>query len=70
MAPGFVLQAERLPNRPLGLQEITMKTVQAMLAAADAELPRLSPQAARTLTGRADVLFLDVREPVEVAASS
>ena len=46
-----------------------MKTVQAMLAEADAAVPRLSPQEARALAGRSDVLFLDVREPAEVAAS-
>jgi rhodanese-related sulfurtransferase len=40
-----------------------MKTVQAMLAEADAEVPRISPNEAKELLGRADVLFLDVREP-------
>ena len=46
-----------------------MKTVQAMLAEADAAVPRISPEEAKSLIGRADVLFLDVREPAEVAAS-
>ena len=46
-----------------------MKTVQSMLAEADAEVPRISPDEAKGLVGRADVLFLDVREPAEVAAS-
>lgn len=46
-----------------------MKTVQAMLAEANAAIPRISPQDAKSLVGRADVLFLDVREPPEVAAS-
>jgi rhodanese-related sulfurtransferase len=46
-----------------------MKTVQAMLAEADAAVPRISPEEAKGLVGRADVLFLDVREPTEVAAS-
>lgn len=46
-----------------------MKTVQQMLAEADAVVPRISPQDAKALVGRADVLFLDVREPAEVAAS-
>jgi rhodanese-related sulfurtransferase len=46
-----------------------MKTVQAMLAEANAAVPRISPQDARGLVGRADVLFLDVREPPEVATS-
>jgi rhodanese-related sulfurtransferase len=46
-----------------------MKTVQGMLAEADAAVPRISPDDAKGLLGRADVLFLDVREPPEVAAS-
>ena len=46
-----------------------MKTVQAMIAEADAVVPRISPQDAKELAGRSDVLFLDVREPAEVAAS-
>jgi rhodanese-related sulfurtransferase len=46
-----------------------MKTVQTMLAQADAAVPRISPDEAKKLVGRADVLFLDVREPAEVAAS-
>ena len=46
-----------------------MKTVQSMLAEADAAVPRISPDEARKLVGRADVLFLDVREPAEVASS-
>jgi rhodanese-related sulfurtransferase len=46
-----------------------MKTVQSMLAEADAAVPRISPDEAKGLLGRADVLFLDVREPSEVAAS-
>jgi rhodanese-related sulfurtransferase len=46
-----------------------MKTVQAMLAEAEAAVPRISTDEARALLGRPDVLFLDVREPTEVAAS-
>jgi rhodanese-related sulfurtransferase len=46
-----------------------MKTVQTMLAEADAEVPRINPEEAKGLVGRSDVLFLDVREPAEVAAS-
>ncbi len=46
-----------------------MKTVQSMLAEAEAAVPRISPAEAQALVGRADVLFLDVREPGEVAAS-
>jgi rhodanese-related sulfurtransferase len=46
-----------------------MKTVQTMLAEAEAQVPRISPEEAKALLGRTDVLFLDVREPAEVAAS-
>ena len=46
-----------------------MKTVQAMLAEADAVVPRISPDEAKGLVGTADVLFLDVREPAEVTTS-
>jgi rhodanese-related sulfurtransferase len=46
-----------------------MKTVQSMLAEADAAVPRISPEEAKGLLDRADVLFLDVREPPEVVAS-
>ena len=46
-----------------------MKTVQSMLAEADAAVPRITPDEARKLVGRTDVLFLDVREPAEVTAS-
>ena len=46
-----------------------MKTVQSMLAEADAAVPRISPEEAKGWLGRTDVLFLDVREPTEVAAS-
>ena len=47
-----------------------MKTVQSMLAEAEAEVPRISPDEAKGLLGRVDVLFLDVREPAEVAISA
>lgn len=46
-----------------------MKTVQTMLAEADAVVPRISPEEAKGLVGRSDVLFLDVREPAEVATT-
>ncbi|MGE0254485.1 MAG: rhodanese-like domain-containing protein [Alphaproteobacteria bacterium] len=46
-----------------------MKTVQAMLAEAEAAVPRISPDDAKGLVGRPDVLFLDVRESAEIAAS-
>ena len=44
-------------------------TVQQMLAAAEAVVPRITAEDAKTLVGRDDVVFLDVREPNEVAAS-
>jgi len=46
-----------------------MKTVQQMVAEANAAVPAISPEEAKGLVGRSDVLFLDVREPAEVAAS-
>jgi rhodanese-related sulfurtransferase len=46
-----------------------MKTVQSMLAEAEAAVPRISPEEAKGMVGRDDVLFLDVREPPELAAS-
>ncbi len=46
-----------------------MKTVQSMLEEANGAVPRISPEEAKALVGKADVLFLDVREPPEVAAS-
>ena len=46
-----------------------MKTAQQMVMEANAQVPAISPQEARSLLGRADVVFLDVREPAEVAAS-
>ncbi len=46
-----------------------MKTVQSMLEEANAAVPRISPEEAKKLVGKPDVLFLDVREPPEVAAS-
>jgi rhodanese-related sulfurtransferase len=46
-----------------------MKTVQSMLAEAQAAVPMISPQEAKALVGKSDVLFLDVREPPEVASS-
>ena len=37
-----------------------MKTVQGMLAEANAEVPRISPEDAKALVGRPDVVFIDV----------
>src|SRR5216684_2706362 len=44
-------------------RRLKMKTVQVMLAEAEAQVPRISPEEAKRLLGRTDVLFLDVREP-------
>jgi rhodanese-related sulfurtransferase len=44
-------------------------SVQRMLAEAEAAVPRITPDDAKGLLGRPDVVFLDVREPNEVAAS-
>jgi rhodanese-related sulfurtransferase len=46
-----------------------MKTAQQMVAEADAVVPRITPDDVKAMVGKADVLFLDVREPAEVAAS-
>ncbi len=46
-----------------------MKTVQQMIDEANAAIPRISVDEAKQLVGRADVLFLDVREPNEVATA-
>ncbi|MEZ5855756.1 MAG: rhodanese-like domain-containing protein [Hyphomicrobiaceae bacterium] len=46
-----------------------MRTVQQMLAEANAAVPKISPEEAKALVGRPDVVFLDVREPNEVATS-
>ena len=46
-----------------------MKTVQSMLAEAQAAVPAISPEEAKALVGKSDVLFLDVREPPELTAS-
>lgn len=46
-----------------------MRTVQQMLEEANAAVPRVSPEDAKSLVGRDDVLFLDVREPSEVATT-
>ena len=46
-----------------------MRTVQQMLDEANAAVPRISPDDAKALVGRDDVLFLDVREPSEVATT-
>jgi len=46
-----------------------MKTVQMMVAEADAVVPRISPDEAKAMVGQPNVLFLDVREPAELAAA-
>ncbi len=44
------------------------KTVQDLVSAARAEVPAISPAEAKRLHGQAGVVFVDVREPAEVAA--
>lgn len=46
-----------------------MKTVQEMLAAANAAVPRIPAAEAKALAAQPDVLVLDVRDAAEVAAS-
>lgn len=46
-----------------------MKTVQDMLAAANAEVPRIAPAEAREMAGLPQVVLLDVRDAAEVKAS-
>ncbi len=46
-----------------------MKTVQEMLAAANAEVPRISAAEAKALAAGQQVLLLDVRDAAEVKAS-
>lgn len=46
-----------------------MKTAQQMVDEANAVVPRISPDEAKKMVGKSDVLFLDVREPSEVAAA-
>jgi rhodanese-related sulfurtransferase len=46
-----------------------MRTVKQMLAEAEAAVPRIDAEEAKGLVGKPDVVFLDVREPNEVAAS-
>lgn len=44
-------------------------TVKDMLAAANAEVPRIAPAEAKALAGNPDVLLLDVRDAAEVATT-
>ena len=46
-----------------------MRTVQQMLAEAEAAVTRITAEEAKSLVAKPDVVFLDVREPNEVAAS-
>lgn len=46
-----------------------MKTVQEMLAAANAEVPRIAAGEAKTLAAQSQVVLLDVRDAAEVKAS-
>ena len=44
-------------------------SVKEMMDAANAAVPRLTPDEVRAMAGKADVLLLDVRDPSEVQAS-
>ncbi len=44
-------------------------TVKDMLAAANAAVPRISPQDAKALHAEGRAVFIDLREPAEIAAS-
>jgi rhodanese-related sulfurtransferase len=46
-----------------------MKSVQEMLAAANAEVPRIPAEEAKALAGQGQVVLLDVRDAAEVKAS-
>ncbi len=46
-----------------------MPTIMDQVAAAKALVPAIAPEAAEALRGRRDVLFVDVRDPDEVAKS-
>ena len=46
-----------------------MKTVQEMLAAANAAVPRIAPGEAKALAAQPQVVLLDVRDAAEVKAS-
>jgi rhodanese-related sulfurtransferase len=45
------------------------KTSKQMVAEADATVPRMSGEEAKALRGQPGVVFLDLREPAEIAAS-
>ena len=44
-------------------------TVKAMVAAANAAVPRISPAKAKALHAKGEAVFIDLREPPELAAS-
>ena len=44
-------------------------TVKEMLAAANAAVPRISAQEAKALHAKGEAVFIDLREPAELAAS-
>lgn len=46
-----------------------MSGIKEMIDAANAEVPRITPDQARSMIARGDVLVLDVREPPELVAS-
>ncbi len=45
------------------------KSVKDMVAAANAAVPRISPAEAQALHAKGDAVFIDLREPAEIAAS-
>ncbi|SDB37628.1 rhodanese-like domain-containing protein [Belnapia rosea] len=44
-------------------------TVKEMVAAANAAVPRISPAEAQALHAKGEAVFIDLREPAEIAAS-
>lgn len=44
-------------------------TVKQMLAEANAAVPRISPEEAKALHAKGEAVFIDLREPAELAAS-
>jgi rhodanese-related sulfurtransferase len=60
MAPGLAFRQE---------ETAMTKTVKDMLAAANAEVPRISGAEAKTLAGQKQVVLVDIRDGSEVAVS-
>jgi rhodanese-related sulfurtransferase len=51
------------------MKENTMSGIKEMIEAANAVVPRVTPEEARSMMARGDVLIVDVREPPEIEAS-